>query len=137
MLMPEMATCAKYDLPVKVFVIKNNSLGQIKWEQMVMDGNPEYACDLQPIDFPKIAEGFGWTGLHCEDPEQMGSVVDEALNTPGPVLVEALVDPFTPPLPPKIMWDQAEKFAEALAKGEPHPFDQALTAAYDKVRELI
>ncbi|MFP4599223.1 MAG: thiamine pyrophosphate-binding protein [Persicimonas sp.] len=137
MLMPELATCAKYELPVKVFVIKNNALGQIKWEQMVFEGNPEYAVDLQPIDFPKVAEGFGWSSFHIEDPETCGDIVDEALNTDGPVLVEAVVDPFVPPLPPKIKWEQAKGFAEALAKGEPHPLAQALKASYDKVRELI
>jgi len=46
MLMGELATCVKYGLDVKVVVIKNNSLGQIKWEQMVFLGNPEYVCDL-------------------------------------------------------------------------------------------
>ena len=51
MLMGELATCVKYKLPVRIVVIKNNSLGQIKWEQMVFLGNPEYVCDLQPIDF--------------------------------------------------------------------------------------
>ena len=42
-----------------------------------------------------------------------------------------------PPLPPKIKWEQAKGFAEAMAKGEPHPLSQALKASYDKVRELI
>jgi thiamine pyrophosphate-dependent acetolactate synthase large subunit-like protein len=51
MLMAEFATCVKYRLPVKVVVIKNNSLGMIKWEQMVFLGHPEYGCELQPIDF--------------------------------------------------------------------------------------
>jgi pyruvate dehydrogenase (quinone) len=51
MLMAKLATCVKYRLPVKVVVVKNNTLGQIKWEQMVFLGNPEYGCDLQPIDF--------------------------------------------------------------------------------------
>lgn len=137
MLIAEMATCVKYDLPVKVVVIKNNSLGQIKWEQMVMEGNPEFACDLQPIDFCKIAEGFGWTSFHLDKPAEAGAIIQQALDTPGPVLVEAVVDPFTPPLPPKIKWEQAEEFAKALFSGEPRPFRQALTAAYDKVRELI
>src|SRR5207302_6506964 len=50
MLMGEMATLVKYKLPVKVIIIKNNSLGQIKWEQMVFEGNPEFGCDLHPID---------------------------------------------------------------------------------------
>ncbi len=55
MLMGEIATLVKYKLPVKVIVIKNNVLGQIKWEQMVMEGNPEYGVELEPIDFAGIA----------------------------------------------------------------------------------
>ena len=51
MLMCELATIAKYKLNVKVIVIKNNVLGQIKWEQMVEDANPEFGVELQPIDF--------------------------------------------------------------------------------------
>src|SRR5918995_5221469 len=46
MLMAELATCVKYKLPVKIIVIKNNTLGMIKWEQMVFLGNPEYGCEL-------------------------------------------------------------------------------------------
>src|SRR5262249_33165850 len=42
MLMAEFSTCVKYNLPVKVIVVKNDTLGQIKWEQMVFLGNPEY-----------------------------------------------------------------------------------------------
>jgi pyruvate dehydrogenase (quinone)/pyruvate oxidase len=41
MLMAEFATAGKYELPIKVVVVKNNTLGQIKWEQMVFLGNPE------------------------------------------------------------------------------------------------
>ena len=59
MLMAEFATAVKYRLPVKVFIIKNNTLGQIKWEQMVFLGNPEYVCDLQPIDFVVVARACG------------------------------------------------------------------------------
>src|SRR5205085_4235097 len=51
MLMAELATCVKYRLPVKVFVVKNDTLGMSKWEQTVFLGNPEYGCELQPIDF--------------------------------------------------------------------------------------
>ena len=59
MLMAEFATAVKYQLPIKVVVIKNNSLGQIKWEQMVFLGNPEYGCELQPIDFAAFARACG------------------------------------------------------------------------------
>ena len=137
MLMAEFATCVKYKLPVKVIVIKNNSLGQIKWEQMVFLGNPEYGCDLQPINFALVAQACGGTGLTVDDPNDCGRVVEQALNTPGPVLIEAVVDPFEPPMPPKVSVRQAEKFAESLLRGEPNRGRIVATIAEDRVRELV
>ena len=102
MLMAEFATCVKYKLPMKVFIIKNNTLGQIKWEQMVFLGNPEYGCELQPIDFALFAQACGGTGVTIEDPGDCGTHCREALETPGPVVVEAVVDPVEPPMPPKV-----------------------------------
>src|SRR6185312_9946550 len=67
MLMGELATLVKYKLPVKVIVIKNNVLGQIKWEQMVFEGNPEYGVDLQPIDFAGVAINCGVAGFTLEN----------------------------------------------------------------------
>jgi pyruvate dehydrogenase (quinone)/pyruvate oxidase len=137
MLMAEFATCVKYRLPVKVFIIKNNTLGQIKWEQMVFLGNPEYGCDLQPINFALFAQACGATGLTIDDPKDCGRVVEQALNTPGPVVVEAVVDPFEPPMPPRITTKQAQKFAESLLRGEPNRGKIIATVAEDRVRELV
>jgi len=137
MLMAELATAVKYELPIKVIVIKNNTLGMIKWEQMVFLGNPEYGCELQPIDFAAVARAFGATGLTIEDPADCGAILDQALATPGPVLVEAVVDPFEPPMPPKITAKQAAKLAESLAKGEPNRGKIALTVLEDKVKEMV
>ncbi|MBS0244725.1 MAG: pyruvate oxidase, partial [Proteobacteria bacterium] len=67
MLMGELATCVKYDLNVKIVVIKNNVLGQIKWEQLVFLGNPEYGCELQPIDFAGVARSCGAKAFTIED----------------------------------------------------------------------
>jgi pyruvate dehydrogenase (quinone)/pyruvate oxidase len=137
MLMAEFATAVKYQLPIKVIIIKNNSLGMIKWEQMVFLGNPEYGCELQPIDFVAFAKACGGTGMAIEDPVDCGRILDRALATPGPVIVEAIVDPFTPPMPAKITLDQAKKFAESLARGEPNRSKIAWTVLADKVRELV
>ena len=84
MLMAEFATAVKYQLPVKIVVVKNNTLGQIKWEQMVFLGNPEYAVELQPIDFAAVAHACGGAGFTAEDPADCGRMVEEFLNTPGP-----------------------------------------------------
>jgi pyruvate dehydrogenase (quinone) len=137
MLMADFVTAVKYRLPIKVVIIKNNTLGQIKWEQMVFLGNPEYGCDLHPIDFVEFAHACGATGFTIEDPRECGAMLDRALQTPGPVIVQAIVDPFEPPMPAKVTADQALKFAESLARGEPNRRKIALTVASDKVRELI
>jgi pyruvate dehydrogenase (quinone)/pyruvate oxidase len=137
MLMAEFVTAVKYKLPIKVVVVKNNVLGQIKWEQMVFLGNPEYGVDLAPIDFAMYAKACGGHGVTIEDPARCGQQLDEALAMPGPVLIEAVVDPFEPPMPPKITRDQAMKFAKSLARGEPNRTRIALTAVSDKVRELV
>jgi pyruvate dehydrogenase (quinone) len=137
MLMAEFANCVMYKLPIKVVVVKNNSLGMIKWEQMVFLGNPEYGCELQPIDFAAFARACGGTGFTVEDPEQCGAVLDQALAIDGPALVEAIVDPFTPPMPPKVTAEQAGRFAQSLVKGQPNREKIALTVLSDTVRELV
>ncbi len=137
MLMGEFAQCVKYRLPVKVVIVKNNTLGQIKWEQMVFLGNPEYGVELQPIDFAKFAEACGARGFTVRDPQNCGRIVEDALNADGPVVVEAYVDPYEPPLPPSITVEQAAKFAQSLISGQPNRGKIALTVLENKVKELV
>jgi pyruvate dehydrogenase (quinone)/pyruvate oxidase len=107
MLMAEFSTAVKYKLPVKIVVINNSSLGQIKWEQMVFLGNPEYVCDVTPIDFAAFARACGGEGFTINDPAECGRTLDRALATRGPVIIDAIVDPNEPPMPPKVTVDQA------------------------------
>lgn len=137
MLMADFVTAVKYELPIKVVIIKNNTLGQIKWEQMVFLGNPEYGVELHPIDFAAFAHACGGTGFTVEDPAECGHTLDQFLATPGPAILQAVVDPFEPPLPAKVKGEQALHFAESLARGEPNRKKIALTVLSDKVRELI
>jgi pyruvate dehydrogenase (quinone)/pyruvate oxidase len=137
MLLGELATCVKYRLNVKVVVIKNDVLGQIKWEQMVFLGNPEYVCELQPIDFAAVARGFGVAGYSCDDPAMIGETLREALRQPGPAVIEATVDPNEPPMPPKATLKQVSNLARALAEGTPNRGKIALTIGSDLVRELV
>jgi len=137
MLLGELATCVKYDLDVKIIVIKNNTLGQIKWEQMVFLGNPEYVCDLQPIDFATVARGFGVKSYTAEDPAPCAETLRQALAAPGPALVEAIVDPNEPPMPPKVTLKEATHLAESLARGTPAAGEIAKTIAANTARELV
>jgi len=137
MLMAELATLAKYRLNVKVIVIKNNVLGQIKWEQMVLDANPEYGVELEPIDFAAVAKACGIGAFRLESEQDASRVLREALRFPGPALVEAVVDANEPPMPGKVKTEQALHFAEALARGQKNAGKIIATVLKNQVREIV
>jgi pyruvate dehydrogenase (quinone) len=137
MLMAEFVTAVRYRLPIKIVIVKNNSLGQIKWEQMAFLGNPEYECDLTPIQFADFARACGGAGFTIDDPNTCGDILDRALRTSGPVIIEAVVDPNEPPMPPKVTAKQARHFAESLARGTLNRRKTIATMLGDKVRELL
>jgi pyruvate dehydrogenase (quinone)/pyruvate oxidase len=137
MLPAELATAVKYKLPIKVIVLRNDSLGMINWEQIVMLGNPEFACDLQPIDFVKMAAACGADGFRTDDPASCAGVVEAFLAAPGPAVLEAVVDANEPPMPPAATAKQAVHFAEALARGTPHRGAILSTVLGNAVREMV
>ena len=137
MTMMELATVAKYKLPVKVFIIKNNTLGQIKWEQIVFEGNPEFGCDLHPIDFAKYAEAVGVKGFTLDKAEDAEKIIGEAFKHDGPALVECVIDPNEPPMPGHATTKQALEFAKSLVRGEKDRWDIIKTVIKNKIREVI
>src|SRR4051812_6145656 len=137
MLMADFVTAVKHDLPIKVVIIKNNTLGQIKWEQMIFLGNPEYEVALHPIDFAGFAECCGGVGFRCEKPDEVRPALEMAFASPKPAIIEATVDPFEPPMPPAATPKQAMKFAESLIRGEPNSGAIITTVIEDKIKELV
>jgi pyruvate dehydrogenase (quinone) len=131
----DLATLMQHDLPVKVICFKNDTLGLIKWEQMVFLGNPEYGVDFAPVDFVKVGEGLGARTFHVEDPSTCGEQLREALATPGPVVVEAVVDANEPPLPAKITSEQAKLMYDALRRGEESRVRIGLTIGRSMLQE--
>ncbi len=137
MMMAELLTMVKYKLPVKVIVIKNNVLGQIKWEQMVFEGNPEYGVELQPLDFALYAKACGAAGFTLDDPGKAEAVLREAFAQPGPAVVEAVVDPHEPMMPGHVTMKQAWNFAEALVRGQKDGWSILGDVAKQQIREVV
>lgn len=92
---------------------------------------------LTPIHFADFARACGGSGFTIDDPNECGSILDQALRTPGPVIIEAIVDPNEPPMPPKVTSKQARHFAESIARGTPDRRKILETIAVDKIRELL
>ena len=103
MLMGELATLVKYKLQVKVIVIKNNVLGQIKWEQMVEDANPEFGSGAAAH---RLCQGWRRRAARratpSSSPDRGGDRLRRALPDEGPAVVQCVVDPNEPPLPGNI-----------------------------------
>jgi pyruvate dehydrogenase (quinone)/pyruvate oxidase len=136
MLMSELITAVKYQLPIKVVILKNNTLGMIKMEQIVMLGNPEYGCELEPIDFAAVARACGATGLRIEDPATCGEILDQAFATPGPVVIEAVTDPNELPMPPELEQEQLQHIQAALSKGQPDAVAIAKLIPKGRIRQM-
>ncbi|MER8572019.1 thiamine pyrophosphate-binding protein [Mesorhizobium sp. M1409] len=110
----EFSTAVRYKIPLKLLVIKNNMLNQIAWEQMMFLGNPQFACELQPIDFAMAAQAMGGIGYSVTRPEDVEGVLDAAFAAEGPVIIEAVVDAYEPMLPPRMPEEYRKNMRTAL-----------------------
>jgi pyruvate dehydrogenase (quinone) len=137
MLMAEFITAVKHKLPVKVVINNNNSLGQILWEQMVL-GYPEHGVRHSdpPADFAAFATANGGFGAKVTRPGDVRPAIEQALAHDGPALVDVNVNPDEPPLPGKVEYQQAKKFAEAFLRGQPRKATIATTLFRDKIEQL-
>ena len=138
MLMSEFATAVQYHLPIKVIILNNKILGMIRWEQMAFLGNPEYGIEFSQIDFVKIAEACGGKGYSITKIKEVEPVIHEAMKEDDvPVIVDAHVDPFEAPLPPKISMEFVSNIAKAFAKGQPYAKEIGLTLSIDQLHEKL
>jgi pyruvate dehydrogenase (quinone) len=99
-LMGELSTAVRYRLPVKVVILKNNSLSEVRFEQEDL-GNEAFGCDLTPIDFALYARSCGASGFTCATPEQLSVVMQRFLACSGPAVLEATVDAAEKPAKPE------------------------------------
>lgn len=136
MLMAEFMTAVRYDLPIKVVVVNNGLLGQILWEQMAL-GYPEHGVRWERrFDFAPWATACGGLGITVEDPADVRNAIQRAFDHPGPALIDVIVNPDEPPMPPKVSYEQAKGFAEAFLKGQFRRASLTSTLFRDKLDEL-
>jgi pyruvate dehydrogenase (quinone) len=137
MLMAEFITAIKHELPVKIVINNNNSLGQILWEQMVL-GYPEHGVRYpEPfVNYAAIATANGAFGVKVVRPGELPDAIRQALSHDGPALVDVNVNPEEPPMPGKVEYEQAKKFTQAFLRGQPHKATIATTLFRDKIQQL-
>ena len=115
MLLGELITAKMYDLPVKVVVFNNSTLGMVKLE-MLVNGLPDFQTDVPDTNYAEIARAIGFHAERVEDASRLEAAYREAFAAPGPALVEVITDPNALSLPPAITGGQVVGFATAMSK---------------------
>ncbi|MEU6971169.1 pyruvate dehydrogenase [Kitasatospora aureofaciens] len=115
MLLGELLTVAKHRLPVKTVVFNNGALGMIKLE-MLVSGYPESEIDNGDVDYAGIARAMGIPAKRVAEPGRVREVLAEALERPGPALVDVVTDPNALSIPPRITAAQLKGFALAAGR---------------------
>jgi pyruvate dehydrogenase (quinone) len=118
-LMGDLLTLAQYELPVKLIVYNNSTLGMVKLEMRVA-GYEDFGVDVPNSNFAKMAEAVGIRGFRIEDSGSLKDALDAALRHKGPVLVDVVTNPNALALPPKIYAKEVAGYGLYLAKQTLH-----------------
>ncbi len=115
MLMGDLLTLVQHDLPVKVVVFNNSTLGMVKLEMQVT-GIPDFGTDFKNFNFAKIAEGAGIRSFRVERSADLRDAMQAALKHKGPALIDVVTNPYELSMPPKIVVEQAWGFSLFMMK---------------------
>ena len=115
MLLGELVTARMYDLPIKVVVFNNSTLGMVKLE-MLVNGLPDYGTDVHDVNYAEVASAIGFHGERVTEPSRLRGALQEAFAYNGPALIEVMTDPNALSLPPEIRSGQIIGFATAMSK---------------------
>lgn len=137
-------TIAKYwqewrDPRLVVLVLNNRDLNQVTWEQRALAGDPRFAATQEIPDFPyaRYAESLGLLGVRVDQPDQIANALDQVLGANRPAVLEAVVDPDVPPLPPHITLEQARNFATSVLKGDTEALGFITQTVKDAAESLV
>jgi pyruvate dehydrogenase (quinone) len=142
--MAELLTAAKYyerwpDPRLVVLVLNNQDLNQVTWEQRAMEGDPKNPAtqNIPEVHYADFARMIGLEGVRIESPDAIDAAWEEAFAADRPFVIDAVVDPEVPPLPPHITLEQAKHFLSALRGGDPHSREVITESFKQKVLEFL
>jgi pyruvate dehydrogenase (quinone) len=115
MLMGELLTAAGLDIPVKLMIFNNSTLGMVRAEMMVVGYQP-WGTDVTNPDFGALARAVGIHGERVEDPGDIRPAIERAFTHPGPALVDFVTDPRALAVPPHTTLEEVRGFSLTAGK---------------------
>ncbi|HEU5361739.1 MAG TPA: thiamine pyrophosphate-requiring protein [Gaiellaceae bacterium] len=142
--MAELITAKKYyegwsDPRLVVLVLNNQDLNQVTWEQRAMEGDPKNPMTqrIPEVHYAEFARLIGLDGVRVDSVDAIDAAWEEAFAADRPFVIDAIVDPEVPPLPPHITVEQAKHFLKALKGGDPHSREMITESFKQKVLEFL
>ncbi|MHC8948161.1 thiamine pyrophosphate-dependent enzyme [Sphingobacterium hungaricum] len=139
MLLGDLATIKQYNLPIKIIVFNNRSLGMVKLE-MEVAGLPDNETDMINPDFAMVAAAMGFRGVNVHKPNEVEPAILDALNHPDPVLVNIFTNPNALAMPPKVEWEQVKGMTQSMTKlmlgGKMDEVWETIKSNYKHIKEL-
>lgn len=140
MMMGDIATIMQYQLPIKLIVFNNRSLGMVKLE-MEVSGLPDWQTEMFNPDFQMVAESVGMPGFSVHDPNELETVLAQVFAISGPALVNVYTDPNALAMPPKAEFSQMAGFAVSMTKlmlsGKIDEVVKTIKSNYKHINEVI
>jgi pyruvate dehydrogenase (quinone) len=140
MLLGDLATIKQYNLPIKVFLFNNRSLGMVKLE-MEVQGLIDNETNLINPDFALIGAAMGFKSITIDEPQTVYEGLSEAFEHNGPVIVDIKTNPNALAMPPKIEWEQVKGLALSMGKmmlgGRMDEAMQTLKSNYKHLTEVV
>ena len=140
MLLGDIATIRQYNLPIKLIVFNNRSLGLVKLE-MEIQGLPDNETDMVNPDFAAIAEATGIKGISVHEPGEIDEKLRQAFEFQGPVLIDIYTDPNALMIPPKIEMNMVKGMVMSMTRlmlgGNFQEVLDTVKANYKHVNELL
>ncbi|MBD1260952.1 ubiquinone-dependent pyruvate dehydrogenase [Maribacter polysiphoniae] len=129
MLLGDLATIKQYNLPIKLIIFNNRSLGMVQLEMQV-EGLPNNETDMVNPNFEMIAQAMGFKGISVTKPTDVRRSLEEAFELDGPVLVSVFTNPQALAMPPKMEFDQMKGYTLSISK-------MILSGRMDEVSEMV
>jgi len=140
MLLGDLMTIRQYDIPVKIIIFNNGSLGMVKLEMRVQ-GYMDWQTEMVNPDFIKLAEAMGIAAWEAKKPGEAEAALINGFEHDGPAIINIFTDPNALAMPPSVDFDQLEGFARSMAKlmlnGKSAEFVETAKSNLKYLRELL
>ncbi len=115
MLLGDLMTISQYQIPVKIIIFNNASLGMVKLEMRV-EGYQDWQTDLVNPNFVKLAEAMNISAFEAKNSKDVEAALSNGFKHKGPAIINIFTDPNALAMPPSLTFEQLKGYSKSMAR---------------------